>query len=116
MLYSCTSEVQWDCIIGGDDMEKNVGSIDRNIRIILGIVFMTVGLFIQGGTGIKIGAFTIAAIAFATAFLNFCPLWKVLGISTSKKEKAERIVESAEKQVQHQEKTEEDQAKPAGHS
>jgi len=52
-------------------MEKNVGSIDRNIRIILGCVFLVIGLFTQMSTWMKIGAFAVAAIAFATSYLSF---------------------------------------------
>jgi hypothetical protein len=63
--------VPWETIIGGDEMNKNVGSIDRNIRIILGIVFLAVGLFTQVSTGLRIGAFAVAVIALATASLSF---------------------------------------------
>lgn len=52
-------------------MNRNVGSIDRNIRIIAGIVFALAGLFTELSTGIRIGAFVLAVIAFATAFLGF---------------------------------------------
>ena len=57
--------------IGGDEMSKNVGSIDRNIRIIVGGVFLIVGLFAQISTGLKTGAFAVAAIALVTAFTGF---------------------------------------------
>jgi hypothetical protein len=52
-------------------MTKNVGSIDRNIRIISGIVFLLIGFFTQVSTGLRIGAFAVAAIALATAFVSF---------------------------------------------
>ncbi|MEN8264700.1 MAG: DUF2892 domain-containing protein [Nitrospirota bacterium] len=52
-------------------MTKNVGSIERNIRIISGIVFLLIGLFTQISTGLRIGAFAVAAIAFTTAFVSF---------------------------------------------
>jgi len=52
-------------------MRKNVGSIDRNIRIIVGGVFLIVGLFAQISTGLKTGAFALAAIALVTAFTGF---------------------------------------------
>jgi len=56
---------------GGDEMSKNVGSIDRNIRIVVGGVFLIVGLFAQISTGLKTGAFAVAAIALVTAFTGF---------------------------------------------
>jgi hypothetical protein len=57
--------------IGGDEMNKNVGSIDSNIRIIAGVVFLLIGLFTQIGIGLKIGAFVVAGIALATAYVRF---------------------------------------------
>ena len=52
-------------------MNKNVGSMDRNIRIIAGIIFLLTGFFAQISTGLKIGAFAVAAIALVTAFVSF---------------------------------------------
>jgi hypothetical protein len=52
-------------------MTKNVGCFDRNMRIISGVVFLLIGLFTEIGTGLRIGAFALAAIAFATAFAGF---------------------------------------------
>ena len=45
--------------------------MDRNIRIISGIVFLLIGLFTEVSTGLRIGAFALAVIAFATAFVSF---------------------------------------------
>jgi hypothetical protein len=52
-------------------MTKNVGCFDRNMRIISGVVFLLIGLFTEIGTGLRIGAFALAAIAFATALAGF---------------------------------------------
>jgi hypothetical protein len=52
-------------------MNKNVGSMDRNIRIITGVIFLLIGLFTQVSTGLRIGAFAVAAIALVTAFVSF---------------------------------------------
>jgi len=65
------------CILTGtiqkrrNAVEKNVGSIDKTIRIIVGIVLFIVGVFVQMGTGLKIASFVVAAIALATAFVGF---------------------------------------------
>ncbi len=96
-------------------MTKNVGCLDRNIRIISGVVFLLIGLFTEVSTGLRIGAFALAVIAFATAFVSFWPLWKVLGISTYKEEKAESAEKPVEKAGEQQEKTEEGKEKPEGH-
>lgn len=66
-------------------MKKNVGSTDKMIRI--GLAFLIAILYftkvISGTTAVVLG---ILAIVFAvTAFLNFCPIWAVLGVSTDKK-------------------------------
>jgi hypothetical protein len=53
------------------NMNRNVGSIDRNIRIIAGIIFLLAGLFTQVSTGLRIGFFAVAAIAFTTATVGF---------------------------------------------
>lgn len=52
-------------------MKKNVGNIDRNIRIIAGIVLLAAGTFMQMETGWRIGLFAVAAVAFATSFISF---------------------------------------------
>ncbi len=52
-------------------MEKNVGRLDKVIRIIVGIVLLIAGIFVQMGTGLKIVSFLIAAIALGTAFAGF---------------------------------------------
>lgn len=56
---------------GGGEMKRNVGSIDRNIRIIVGGAFLIIGLFSQISAGLRTGALVVAAIAFATAFTGF---------------------------------------------
>jgi type IV secretory pathway TrbD component len=60
-------------------MLKNVGSADRNIRIVLGIAIIIVGVVLQSWWGL------IGLVPLLTAGLNFCPLYVILGISTKKK-------------------------------
>ena len=60
-------------------MNKNIGSVDRLIRIIIGIVL--IALTING----NIGAWGwICIIPIATALINFCPLYRILGFSSRK--------------------------------
>ncbi|MDP5292550.1 DUF2892 domain-containing protein [Oceanimonas sp. CHS3-5] len=58
-------------------MEKNVGSVDRVIRIILGLVLIVL---------VFVGPQTpwgwIGVIPLLTAFVSFCPLYKLLGIKS----------------------------------
>ena len=60
-------------------MKKNVGSSDRIVRIVLGIVVVASGLFLQSWWGI------LGLVLLLTAGLNFCPLYSVIGLSTTKK-------------------------------
>ncbi len=52
-------------------MTNNVGSIDKAIRIIIGIVLLIVGIFVQVGVGLRITAFVVAGVALITAFVSF---------------------------------------------
>lgn len=66
-------------------MKKNVGTIDTIIRLILvlliGILYFT---DVIGGTlAIVLGI--IAVILLVTGLVGFCPLYLLMGISTSKK-------------------------------
>lgn len=61
-------------------MKANLHSIDRTIRIILGIVL--IGLAVTGVIG---WWGYLGVIALATGAMKFCPLYRLLGISTCKK-------------------------------
>ncbi|PIV80056.1 MAG: DUF2892 domain-containing protein [Rhodobacteraceae bacterium CG17_big_fil_post_rev_8_21_14_2_50_63_15] len=69
-------------------MTANIGSIDRIIRIVLGIVLLALAF---GGVSAVFAAGApkwIAAIAgivlIATAGMRFCPLYRIFGIRTCK--------------------------------
>ena len=61
-------------------MKKNVGSIDRWVRIILGLVIAILGVLFNSWWGL------ISIILIGTALINFCPIWWSLKISTWEKE------------------------------
>ncbi len=63
-------------------MEKNVGKLDRTVRLILGIILLTLFLTktVSGITGIIL--IILAIILIFTAFTGFCGLYKILGIRT----------------------------------
>jgi hypothetical protein len=52
-------------------MKKNVGGIDKILRIILGIGLILIGLFASIGGGIRIIVFTLAGIALFTGIYGF---------------------------------------------
>ncbi|TRO41848.1 DUF2892 domain-containing protein [Pseudomonas sp. ALS1131] len=61
-------------------MQANVGTLDRSLRIAVGLILIVLSL-----TGV-IGLWGwIGVVPLATGFLRFCPLYPVLGISTCKK-------------------------------
>ncbi len=60
-------------------MKPNVGSIDKNIRVIVGLVLLAYALLGQGPArwfGL------IGIVPLLTAFFGYCPLYTVLGIKT----------------------------------
>ncbi len=64
-------------------MKKNVGQTDRIIRIVVGIILLSL-LFILDG-GLKwIGLLGI--ILIGSGIINFCPVYLPFGINTRKKE------------------------------
>ncbi|HZW13408.1 MAG TPA: DUF2892 domain-containing protein [Noviherbaspirillum sp.] len=64
------------------EIEKNVGGADKTIRIVVGVVMITLAMFADMTTGWRIVAWVVAAISFVTAVVGFCPLNKLLGINT----------------------------------
>lgn len=68
-------------------MKKNVGKSDKIVRFIIAIILVTL-YFTNVLTGtLGIIALVAAGIAVATAFMNFCGLYKIFGISTCKMKK-----------------------------
>ncbi len=60
-------------------MTKNVGTIDRMIRILIGLALLSLLVFADGNLR-WIGL--IGLVPLATAFVSFCPLYSILGIRT----------------------------------
>ncbi|MGM0437738.1 MAG: YgaP family membrane protein [Bacillota bacterium] len=61
---------------------QNVGKVDRFIRIVLGIIILSLLFFLKGDT--KYFAL-IGVVPLFTGLANYCPLYKLLGIDTKKK-------------------------------
>jgi len=68
-------------------MEKNMSSTDRIIRVIVAVIIATLYMtkIISGTTGIILLA--LAAIFLLTSFISFCPLYRVVGLSSLRKKK-----------------------------
>ncbi|MCJ7663508.1 MAG: DUF2892 domain-containing protein [Desulfobacterales bacterium] len=71
-------------------MKKNMGTIDRVIRVVLAIIVLVLYLTdnISGTAAIILGIF--AVIFFLTSLVGFCPLYVPFNISTKKKTKKKK--------------------------
>ena len=67
-------------------MKKNISTTDRFIRILIAVLFGA--LYFKGIiTGVFGLTMLIIGIVFLlTAMVNFCPIYKLLGLSTNKKQ------------------------------
>ena len=66
-------------------MKKNVGSIDKVIRILIAIAVAILFFthIISGVLGIVL--LIVGAVLLLTSLISFCPLYWPFGLSTSKK-------------------------------
>lgn len=62
-------------------LKSNVGSIDRILRIVLGVALL-VWFFVDQGTGFWHYAKLIGVMPLLTAAMGSCPLYTVLGLNT----------------------------------
>lgn len=59
---------------------KNIGTVDRVIRIVLGLAIGTLGIVYGSWLGL------IGLVPLLTATVSICPLYLPFGLSTRKKE------------------------------
>ncbi len=57
-------------------MQKNVGQIDKIIRIVIGVAIIIAGLINHSWWGV------VGVVPILTSFIGFCPLYTILNIST----------------------------------
>ena len=60
-------------------MKTNVGSADRVIRILVGIALLSL-FFVMEGAARWLGL--IGVVLILTALVSFCPIYRILGLST----------------------------------
>ena len=65
-------------------MKKNVGNTDKSVRVLLAIAVALLYYFnvIEGALAYILMA--VAIILLVTSLINFCPLYRILGINTCK--------------------------------
>jgi Protein of unknown function (DUF2892) len=63
-------------------MKKNMGSLDRTIRLIVAVVlaYLYYNGTISGTLGIV--AVVVAAVFTLTSFVSFCPIYTLVGLNT----------------------------------
>jgi hypothetical protein len=68
-------------------MKKNMGSTDKGIRVSIAIIIALLYFFniIEGTVAYLLMAFAI--IFLVTSFINFCPLYTLIGVNTCKVKK-----------------------------
>jgi hypothetical protein len=70
--------------------QNNESWADRDVRIVVGIVFTLLALFFLHGVWSLVAAI-LAAVMFVTAAIGFCPIYALFGLNTSTmKSKANR--------------------------
>jgi len=60
-------------------MKKNMGTTDKTIRIVIGIILIVLGVLNTAWLLVIIGL-----IPLITGLIGYCPLYTLLGISTCK--------------------------------
>jgi hypothetical protein len=69
-------------------MTSNVGSIDRVLRLILGVVLIAApfvsGMALFASTTATVISVIVGLVMIGTSAMRFCPLYRILGIQTCK--------------------------------
>jgi len=63
--------------------KQNENKLDKNIRLVVGVIALFVGIFVFSGI-IQTITLIIAALAIFTGLTGFCLLYKLFGINTNK--------------------------------
>lgn len=63
-------------------MPRNESTVDRWVRVVLAVMAGAVGLAISAGTILGGLLLVVAAVLLITAATGFCPLYRLVGLST----------------------------------
>lgn len=66
-------------------MKSNVGTVDRIIRVILGIALGALGLFGVVNDALMYVFYVVAAVFIITGAIGWCPLYALFKLNTVKK-------------------------------
>jgi hypothetical protein len=63
-------------------MSRNVGAVERVVRIFIGVALIALGLLHVFGGTLAIAGYVVGAIALVTGFVRYCPAWAAFGINS----------------------------------
>lgn len=64
-------------------MTKNVGGLDRILRIVLGLALIA-GFFLNADASLR-WLYLIGIVPLVTGLINYCPLYSIFGINSCKR-------------------------------
>ncbi len=64
-------------------MTKNIGGLDRILRIVLGLALIA-GFFLNADASLR-WLYLIGIVPLVTGLINYCPLYSIFGISSCKR-------------------------------
>jgi Protein of unknown function (DUF2892) len=67
------------------NMKQNMGTIDRAIRVLVAIVIAALYFTGQITGTVGVVLLILAGVFVLTSLIGFCPLYKIVGLSTCKK-------------------------------
>lgn len=65
----------------------NIGKSDKIIRLVAGLALLVASFAVLGGADTTLGIVVgiVGVVLLATAIINFCPIYKLLGLNTGGK-------------------------------
>ncbi len=63
-------------------MFKNIGAVDRFVRIFLGLMLIALAIFAGFSLFAKALVAAIGTVLMATALARFCPLYRLVGMNS----------------------------------
>lgn len=65
-------------------IEKNLGTADKVVRLLFSAVVIILVLFQVIGGPVAVGLLVLSAILLVTVFFSFCPIYRLIGLSSRK--------------------------------
>ena len=70
-------------------MKRNEGTADRILRALAAVAAVATAAAVGGGTALGVTLLVVAVVLGVTAATGFCPLYRLLGLSTLRSSKTE---------------------------